>query len=166
MELFTNGCKWVLDMDNTLANFDQEKNALNRFATEKDFFTNLKPNSILTILQMAIINKQVDRKNIFIVSASPNTKTDKDKRKWIDTYLDIIPKKNILFTRLGQNKAQRFLKRHNLKETDLKDYVLIDDYTKNLVEWKNFGGKVLKYINQYNNKNQHYKALNIESVKC
>ena len=73
--------KWVLDMDDTIAHFNKEKKALERFSSEKSFFSNLKPTKLLLYIQIAIITKVIDLNNIYIVSASPNKQADKDKQE-------------------------------------------------------------------------------------
>ena len=159
------GKKWVLDMDDTIAHFNKEKKALERFSSEKSFFSNLKPTKLLLYIQIAIITKVIDLNNIYIVSASPNEQADKDKQEWLNKYLKALPKENITFTRLGQNKAYHFMKKYHLDNKDLSNYILIDDYTKNLIEWQKLGGKVLKYINEYNNTKQTYKQYNIKALQ-
>lgn len=158
------GKKWVLDMDDTLAQFNEEKNALQRFSSEKSFFSNLKPSKLLLHLQIAIITKVIDLNNIYIVSASPNEQADKDKAEWLSKYLTTLPKENITFTRLGQDKAIHFMNKYHLDNKDLSNYILIDDYTKNLIDWQNKGGKVLKYINEYNNTKKGYLQHNIKAL--
>jgi len=159
------GKKWVLDMDDTIAHFNKEEKALERFSSEKSFFSNLKPTKLLLYIQIAITTKVIDLNNIYIVSASPNEQADKDKQEWLNKYLKALPKENITFTRLGQNKADHFMKKYDLDNKDLSNYILIDDYTKNLVEWQKLGGKVLKYINEYNNTKQTYKQYNIKALQ-
>lgn len=158
------GQRVVLDMDDTLAHFNQEKDALKRFSEEKNFFLILKPSKLLLYIQIAIIEHLFDLENVYVVSASPNSQADKDKAKWLEKHFKALPKENITFTRLGENKATHFMNKYHLDKKDLSKYTLIDDYTKNLIEWQKNGGKVLKYINEYNNTKQHYKALNIESL--
>lgn len=159
------GKKWVLDMDDTLAHFNKEKKALERFSSEKSFFSNLEPTKLLLYIQIAIITKVIDLKNIYIVSASPNEQADKDKQEWLSKYLKALPKENITFTRLGQNKAYHFMNKYHLSSKDLSNYILIDDYTKNLIEWQTLGGKVLKYINEYNNTKKGYLKHNIKALQ-
>lgn len=159
------GKKWVLDMDDTIAHFNKEEKALERFSSEKSFFSNLKPTKLLLYIQIAITTKVIDLNNIYIVSASPNEQADKDKQEWLSKYLKALPKENITFTRLGQNKADYFMKKYDLDNKDLSNYILIDDYTKNLIEWQKLGGKVLKYINEYNNTKQTYKQYNIKALQ-
>ena len=130
------GKKWVLDMDDTLAHFNKEEKALERFSSEKNFFSNLKPSKLLLHIQIAITTKVNDLNNIYIVSASPNEQADKDKQEWLGKYLKALPKENITFTRLGQNKAAHFMNNYPLDNKDLPNYILIIDYQKNQVEWQ------------------------------
>lgn len=109
-----------------------------------------------------INNNYIDINNVYIVSASPNEQADKDKLKWLYAHIPNINKDNILFTRLGQNKGNIFIDTYKIN--DLSKYTLIDDYTKNLVEWQKLGGNVIKYINEYNNTKQSYKAYNIPTL--
>lgn len=155
---------WVLDMDDTLAHFHEQKNALERFATEKDFFSNLQPTQLTKYIKRLLQSNILKPEQVYIISASPNTQADKDKRDWLDKHLQEIPKKNILFSRLGEDKGDHFIKAHNLKQKDLENYILFDDYTKNLLDWKNKGGKVLKVINEYNNTRQSYKQHKINTL--
>ena len=46
--------KWVLDMDDTLAHFHEQKNALERFATEKNFFNILKPSKMTKFIKQLV----------------------------------------------------------------------------------------------------------------
>lgn len=156
--------KWVSDMDDTLAHFNQQKNALERFATEKNFFNILKPTKMTKYIKLLVKHNELEPKDIFIVSASPNEQADKDKLQWIERHLPEIPKENIMFTRLGGNKAQHFIDRYHLSKEDFKYCMLIDDYTKNLIEWKNFGGIAKKYINEYNNTTKNYLKHNISAI--
>lgn len=149
-------------MDDTLAHFNEQEKALERFSTESNFFYHLRPSKLLNLINYMIDNNYIDINNVYIVSASPNEQADKDKLKWLYRHLPNINKNNILFTRLGQNKGNIF--KDIYKVNDLSKYTLIDDYTKNLVEWQKLGGKVIKYINEYNNTKQSYKAYNIPTL--
>lgn len=155
--------KIVLDMDDTIAHFDKMPNALERFKTEKGFFTKLQPSKMLTFVKGLIANDIIKIENVYIVSASPNVNADNDKMAWLEKHFKELRKENILFSRLGENKSQLFKNKYNVN--DLSNYYLIDDYTQNLIQWANNGGKVLKYINEYNNTKQNYKAYNIKAIK-
>ena len=122
------------DMDGVIADFEGQKNALERFKTEKGFFKQLKP-----------INKEGFKAllndphiNLFILSASPNRQADRDKIEWLKYYYPQIKKDHIIIMRVGQNKAD-FIK----TETG----ILLDDYGKNCREWIASGkGKSIKVV--------------------
>lgn len=112
------------DMDGVLANFNGEKNALQRFKTEKGFFKKLKPIKSNIKALNELIKKNV---NVFILSASPNTQADNDKRAWLHKYLPNLKQENIIIMRVGQNKAD-FVK-------TTENNLLIDDYSKNCFDF-------------------------------
>ena len=122
------------DMDGVIADFEGQKNALERFKTEKGFFKQLKP-----------INKEGFKAllndphiNLFILSASPNKQADRDKIEWLKYYYPQIKKDHIIIMRVGQNKAD-FMK--------TKTGILLDDYGKNCREWIASGkGKSIKVV--------------------
>ena len=122
------------DMDGVIADFEGQKNALERFKTEKGFFKQLTP-----------INKEGFKAllndphiNLFILSASPNKQADRDKIEWLKYYYPQIKKDHIIIMRVGQNKAD-FMK--------TKTGILLDDYGKNCREWIASGkGKSIKVV--------------------
>lgn len=121
-----------LDLDGTLAKFNV-RNAVNRFATEKGFFAKLGAYKGIEKINELIKNNN----NIYIISASPNEQADSDKKIWINKYLYNIQEQNIIFCRNGENKAEIIEKKLNIK-IDNNCY-LLDDYTKNLIEWVKAG---------------------------
>lgn len=110
------------DMDGVVADFNNEPNAVERFREEKGFFFKLKP---IEINVNAI--KELARYNeVYILTASPNPRADKDKIKWLKKYMPFIAKENIIICRNGERKVD-FMK---------SDYgILLDDYSVNLQEW-------------------------------
>lgn len=110
------------DMDGVVADFNNEPNAVARFKVEKGFFFKLKP---IEINVKAV--KELARYNeVYILTASPNPRADKDKIKWLKKYMPFIAKENIIICRNGERKVD-FMK------SDLG--ILLDDYGKNLQEW-------------------------------
>lgn len=110
------------DMDGVVADFNAEPNAVERFRVEKGFFFKLKP---IEINVKAV--KELARYNeVYILTASPNPRADKDKIKWLKKYMPFIAKENIIICRNGERKVD-FMK---------SDYgILLDDYSVNLQEW-------------------------------
>ena len=110
------------DMDGVVADFNNEPNAVERFRVEKGFFFKLKP---IEINVNAV--KELARYNeVYILTASPNPRADKDKIKWLKKYMPFIAKENIIICRNGERKVD-FMKSDN--------GILLDDYSVNLKEW-------------------------------
>ena len=130
--------KIFLDLDGTLARFNV-RNALERFDKEKGFFSKL-----LAYKGIEIVNELAKTNQLFIISASPNEQADIDKMIWLEKYLPNIKKENVTICRLGENKAKVIENKYNI--TIDKTCFLLDDYTKNLVEWENVGGVGIKRI--------------------
>ena len=152
--------KLFLDMDGTLAKFNSKKNALKRFDNEKGFFASLKPFVNIDTINQLVDNNVVE---VFIISASPNEQADFDKKQWINTYLPSVKPENICFCRLGQNKAQIIKEQLNI-DIDNNCY-LLDDYTKNLIEWNNSNGIGIKRLTSLaNNSRKIWKGLSIRNL--
>ena len=148
--------KIFLDLDGTLARFNV-RNALKRFETERGFFANL-----LAYKGIEIINEMAKAGNVYIISASPNKQADNDKMIWIEKYLNNVPMKNRLICRCGENKAE-YLKSKGL-QIDKNSY-LLDDYTKNLIEWESAGGVGIKRLTKVaDNSTGKWKGLTIRNL--
>ena len=125
------------DMDGVIADFNNEVDALKRYAVEKGFFKNLKPiEKNLKVLKL--LNKIG---NLYIISISPNPKADKDKMKWLKKYAPFIKKDNIIILRTGLKKVD-YMKSDN--------GILFDDYTNNIIEWlKVKNNRAFKITSEY-----------------
>lgn len=149
--------KIFLDMDGTIAKFNV-KNALKRFDNELNFFANLKAYKYIEI-----INELAKNNNLYIISASSNERTDKDKMIWLKKYLSNINEKNITFCRLGENKAKVIENKYQIKID--KDCFLLDDYTKNLQEWESVGGTGIKRLtSKADNSRKIWKGFQIKQL--
>ena len=71
------------DMDGVVADFNNEPNAVARFKVEKGFFFKLKPIEI----NVRAVKELAKDNEIYILTASPNPRADKDKIKWLRTKL-------------------------------------------------------------------------------
>lgn len=149
--------KIFIDLDGTLANFNVP-NALSRFDKEPGFFLKLKP-----LEDMGEIDKMSIEGNIFILSASPNLTADIDKMRWVQKYLPNIPYYNIIICRVGENKAHCVRRKLGTPIDDT--CILLDDYTKNLIEWEQAGGKGIKRITSIaDNSTKKWKGLELEKL--
>lgn len=142
------------DMDGVLADFGRESNAVERFATESGFFYNLKPLRKNVLFIRDLINKGY---KVNILSASPNITADNDKIEWLKKYVPQLKKENIILCRNHEVKSDFVV--------DIENSLLIDDYTVNLMDWKSKGGKVVKFLNSYDNKKGKHTEFNIKYVK-
>lgn len=153
--------KLFLDMDGTIAKFNSKKNALQRFSVEKGFFSSLKPFKYLDIINQMIANNVVE---VFVISASPNEQADIDKLAWLNTYLPNLDNANICFCRIGTNKAIEIKRQLNI-DIDNNCY-LLDDYTKNLIDWNNFNGIGIKRLTSLaSNKSKTWKGLSVKDLR-
>ena len=149
--------KIFFDLDGTLARFNV-KNALQRFNNEIGFFANLK-----AYKGIEKINELAKEKEFYIISASPNIQADNDKMKWINKYLPNIKKTNIVLCRLGENKAEKIKEVLNISID--KNCYLLDDYTKNLNEWEQKGGKGIKRLTSVaDNSRKFWQGLELKDL--
>lgn len=147
-----------LDLDGTIAKFNV-KNALQRFDNEKGFFANLK-----AYVGIEVINELASTNQLYIISASPNEQADIDKMTWIGRYLPNMPLENITLCRIGEDKAKVIENKYNF--TINEEFFLLDDYTKNLIEWQARGGTPIKRITKVaDNSRGLWKGLQIKHLK-
>ena len=124
-------------MDGVLADFDGQPNALERFIVEKGFFQKLTPTPLVERLNKALA---VNNENIFILSASPNSRADIDKMFWLYEHLPNLRLENIHIIRGGEGADKR------KAQFATEDSILFDDYSNNLITWEQFGGKGIKVV--------------------
>lgn len=149
--------KIFLDMDGTIAKFNV-KNALQRFENELNFFARLG-----AYKGIEKINEMAKAGNVYIISASPNERCDNDKMKWLQKFLPNLPKANIVFCRIGENKAEIIKKTIGV---DIKGTMLLDDYTKNLTQWESAGGVGIKRLTSVaDNSRGLWKGLTLKSLE-
>lgn len=132
-----------IDMDGTLAKWN---NVEYEQLFEKGYYRNLEPNQDI-LQEVNTLIKQGE--NVYILSCVlPDSKYALDEKKeWLREYLPELSEDKYIFVPNGQNKAE-YLKQHYSPITKY-DY-LVDDYTKNLQEWQQFGGTGVKYLNGIN----------------
>ena len=113
-----------IDMDGVLADFFGETDCVARFEHEPDFFLNLRPFA----KNVAAVKRAIadGRYNVFVLSASPNDRCDRDKRLWLLKHLPELETENAIIMRNGESKA---------KYMKTPDGILFDDYGKNIREW-------------------------------
>lgn len=143
-----------VDMDGTLAKWN---NVEFEQLFEEGYYRNLKPNIELVNEVNNLISQGED---VYILSAylTESDYAKKEKQEWVKQYLPELQEDKKIFVPYGTNKA-KYLKEHYSPITN-QDY-LIDDYTKNLLEWKEFGGIGVKYLNGINHTRGTWRGLMI-----
>lgn len=128
---YENKMNVYVDMDGVIADFNNEPHALERFTTEKGFFKSLKVINKWAF-EMLMNNKEI---NLFVLSASPNKQADNDKMAFLKFHFPKLKRKQVIFCRNGQNKAD-FMK--------TEKGVLLDDYGKNCIQWRERGNVAIQ----------------------
>ncbi len=131
-----------IDMDGVLAVFKETDKIETLY--EKKFFLNLKPQK--NVVEMVGNLQDNPEYEIFILSAyltdSKYAKTE--KIQWLNQYLPDIDTEHILFCPCGEDKNKYVP--NGICQSD----ILLDDYTPNLMDWKNAGGIAIKIMNGIN----------------
>lgn len=136
-----------IDMDGTLARFHDEAAYLERMY-EPGFFRGLHPFSdFLLAVNFSLFTGGLNKKDVYILSSvieSPTCETE--KREWLKKYMPDFTEEQQIFCPMGVPKAELVPKGIN------PDDILIDDYNKNLEEWRAAGGLAVKFVNNINDK--------------
>lgn len=117
------------DMDGVLADFDGAPRALDRYKTEKGFFQTLAPLTSGLNRAKTLIEKGYQ---VYVLTASPHSRADYDKRRWLERYLPSLKRSHFIAVRLGACKADY------VRDKSAQN-VLFDDYTLNLNAWRSRG---------------------------
>lgn len=127
------------DMDNTVALFCKYgEDALSLAKVhKKGFFRHLAPVSGCKII-IPMLQEMGFRVRI-ISSCAETPYCRREKREWIHEHLPSIDDSDIVFCRIGQNKAKYVY--------DIKNSILVDDYDVNLEDWTRAGGIAIKKRN-------------------
>lgn len=159
--------KIFIDVDNTVlehSNFYEVK-------TENRIHKTLGRNPIAneTPIKMmyegAIINdpnnfiELFNKGNVYILTKGSNDTYEKYKEERLASVLDISRKELVemkdsnglpkyMFVDINDDKARFIKEKFNLDS--LKDCVLVDDYSENLITWEQNGGIGIKFFNEYN----------------
>lgn len=139
-----------IDMDGTLAKWKNVLNADELY--EQGYYLNLEPNLKLIEEIKSLIWKGED---IYILSSflDGSKYALDEKNKWLDKYLPELDNERRIFVKYGDNKSDYI--KLGISNSDY----LLDDYTKNLIDWKIAGGTGIKYLNGINHTKGTWKGL-------
>lgn len=150
--------KVFIDMDGTLAKWQPEK-TYNELK-EKGYFATLPP---MENMVEAINSMLSEKQNIeyYILSATLNKSCKKDKLRWLKENVPNMLKKNCIFVPNGENKAAFVSQKFNMPIN--KNWILIDDFSKNLHRWEAAGGTGIKILNGINGTKGTWTGYSISS---
>lgn len=139
-----------IDMDGTLVQWNNVESQ--DVLYEKGYYENLKPNEDLLMKVKKLIENGED---VYILSSflHDSKYALAEKNIWLDNFLPELSKDKRIFTNYGDDKSI-----YIVGGITSNDY-LIDDYTKNLNEWKEAGGIGIKYLNGINHTKGTWKGL-------
>lgn len=110
--------------------------------------------------------------NAYILTKSPIEEFELHKKIRVAEILDItLDELNNLKDSLGNNKyidlplnaSKVDVVKEIFKTDSIEDYVLIDDYSGNIIEWEKHGGIGIKYFNEYNSPNHPTNGISISN---
>lgn len=143
-----------LDMDGTMAMFYEQANCLEQM-WQPNFFATLKPYSNLIEGIKLLYHAGI---KICVISAIHRTHfgmVANEKKEWLHRYLPEIfheQSKNVIFMDVDESKAAAVKYYAKSKGVTMDRCILLDDYNKNLQDWRKRGGKSIKFVNEINDK--------------
>lgn len=142
--------KIYIDMDGVLAKWQV---ATHEELLQKDYFLKLPENETLCegIRRLCkLIKAPAANTEVYVLSTEleDSKHAIADKNAWLDEHLPCIPADHRIFTPDG-DKVSAALRFTGQTELSLNDY-LLDDYTPNLLSWKEAGGCAIKVFNNVN----------------
>lgn len=140
------------DMDGVLAEW---KDMPLEKLCEEGYFANLptNPNMVSAIMQMYASRHEYNIE-LFILSAVFEDVQIKDKNLWLDKFVPFIDAEHRLFVPCEGTKAESDALQ-SIGGVGPNDY-LLDDYTKNIQEWKASGGRSIKVFNGVNGRSSKF----------
>ena len=146
------GTRYFLDMDGTLAVWQTGKEDE---LLQKGYFRNLPPTEFVPPFR-EFAKQHADQ--VYILShCLTEGYADEDKRGWLDEYFPEISEEHRLLLPCGVCKADFVMDLFHLDHIP-GNWVLFDDYSKNLHAWKAAGGTGLKCYNGINGNHGTWKG--------
>lgn len=141
-----------IDMDGTIADIHGEENWYERVKNEEDFFKKLNPfTNLIVALFLISLKYPKEEVELFSLSAIEKSFAKTAKDEWIAKEASFINESNRIYTKCGDRKA-------DYVGPITKDDILLDDYSKNLIEWVEAGGTAIKVRNNINCSGKTWKG--------
>lgn len=146
---------YFIDMDGSLAEW-RDDGASHIY--QQGYFANLNPNQniVTAIKKLVELSQKSKRFRVKVLSSylEDSAYALKEKRWWLEEYLPEISEHDWIFVPYGMNK-QEVASKYITNNND----VLVDDYGKNLNEWKGKKVKVSRNLLDSQNERQKYKHV-------
>ncbi len=174
--------KIFIDVDNTILEHSHFYSKNTESRTHKIISNNLKANkdAIKTMYESALTSirpdfkKYWERDNFYILTKYPTLEFDKYKQIKLAQVLSISREE--LMNATDKNGIKKYLNipletskvdyvRSLFKVKDISNYILIDDYSQNIIQWEAEGGIGIKFFNEYNNPNHPAIGISISNFK-
>lgn len=139
--------KIYVDMDGTLCRFHDADHRYIEAMWQRGFYESLQPFEEFLQGLSVCIDRNPDAE-FYILSAVLETEPPfiaQEKREWLHRHLPQLPDDHMLFVPAGEDKSAYI---GGITE----DCTLIDDYNKNLNEWRTAGGNAVKFVNDVNDR--------------
>lgn len=134
-----------VDMDGTMARFYDQPDAVRRYRTDNGFFLSLGAYENLILALKSLMAEDVRVIILSAVDSDIRQRSILQKTEWLKMHFGRCPE--AYFPPTGSSKAA-YVKKN---VTDLNgDCWLLDDYSKNLLEWTGAGGSAVKAVNGIN----------------
>lgn len=134
--------RFFFDMDGTLARFYEDAGCV-RNSGRDGFFLELKPyENMVAALKMMRARPDV---RVYVLSHAETEAAREDKQSWLAVQVqDPIA---CLFCKHVKSKAE-YVK--EALDDFGEDFIVVDDYSSNLVDWETRGGSAVKVLNEFN----------------
>lgn len=121
-----------------------------------------------------IFRRLMAHDDVYILTKYPHPEYEFHKQTRVAEILGISREELLNLKDSNGNQKYIYVKQDGSKVEDVKeifkvdeitDFILIDDYSENLIEWEQVGGIAIKYYNEYNSPNHPTNGLSISNFK-
>lgn len=141
-----------VDQDGVLAEYKVE-------ATVADY---LSDGYYLKLKPMPIIEYIKTLSDVYVLSTYMKPQALAEKNEWLDKYFN-VPVSHRLIIPYGFSKSA-YIEELLHRSLTIND-ILLDDYTKNCIEWQQAGGLAIKWLNGINGLNGKYTGPRVSSIE-
>lgn len=145
------------DMDGTMAEW---KDASLEELYQRNYFKSLQPTEVASYANALARDRKAD---IYALSSYfTDSNALSEKKSWCDFHVPDIDGFHRLFVPYGVSKSAFIAEvfRRSLTSED----VLVDDYTANLLQWKEEGGRAIKWLNGINGNGGQFDGIRVDNI--